>query len=311
MGVSTKIKEQFWSAITVLSPKLNTKLHYRRVFGKKLDLDNPQTFNEKILWLKLKRYMHNPLVIQCADKYRVRDYVIKCGCGDILNELIGAYNSADEIPWQQLPKSFVLKWNFGAKMNFICLDKSKVSETEIVAQFRKWGKRKYWLQYSEMQYKYAPKKIVCEKLLGKPYDPNVPWEAPEDYKVYCFNGVPKYVMVCVGRKNGQKPHFYFFDTNWKLARINHDGKAAPENFTIEKPACMDALFEAAAKLSKPFPFVRADFYIVDDKVYFGELTFTPATGLDKGYLPETDRMFGDMVDLHFNPSLDEENKELL
>lgn len=125
------------------------------------------------------------------------------------------------------------------------------------------------------------------------------WVAPEDYKVYCFNGVPKYILVCVGRENDGHPKFYFFDAAWNLARINKDSIAAPENFSLPRPGCLDKLLDCAARLAKPFPFVRADFYVVNDRVYFGELTFTPSGGLDGNRLPETDRMMGDLVDCDY------------
>ena len=125
------------------------------------------------------------------------------------------------------------------------------------------------------------------------------WIAPEDYKVYCFNGEPKYVMVCVGREKGGHPKFYFFDLDWNLARINPDSKNAPSDFKMDKPKCLDKLIECAKKLSKPFPFVRADFFIAGEQLYFGELTFTPAGGLDNNRLRETDIMMGNLVDLNY------------
>jgi len=125
------------------------------------------------------------------------------------------------------------------------------------------------------------------------------WIAPEDYKVYCFCGEPKFIMVCVGREKKGHPQFYLFDTDWKLARINRDSINAPRGFTIEKPKCLDKLLKCATNLSKPFPFVRADFYIVKNRVFFGELTFTPSGGLDGARLPDTDIMMGKMIDLHY------------
>ena len=125
------------------------------------------------------------------------------------------------------------------------------------------------------------------------------WIAPEDYKVYCFNGEPKYIMVCVGREKGGHPKFYFFDLEWNLARINPDSKNAPDGFMLDKPRCLDKLIECSKKLSKPFPFVRADFFIVGEKLYFGELTFTPGGGLDRNRLKETDIMMGNMVELNY------------
>lgn len=121
------------------------------------------------------------------------------------------------------------------------------------------------------------------------------WVAPKDYKVYCFNGEPKYILVCVGREKGGHPKFYFFDEKWELARINKDSKNAPADFSLDKPQCFDKLINCARKLSKPFPFVRADFYVVGSKLFFGELTFTPAGGLDANRLPETDIMMGNML----------------
>lgn len=151
---------------TMISPVLCTKMRYKAAFGKKLDLDNPKTLNEKLLWLKLNRYMKNPLIIQCADKAAVREYVKSCGCEDILIDIYGIYDRAEDIPWDDLPNQFVLKWNFGAGMNIVCTDKSKMDKAAIISQMKKWGKQKYWLDFAEMQYKYCEKKIVCEKLLG-------------------------------------------------------------------------------------------------------------------------------------------------
>ena len=162
-----RIKESFYSFLTILSPTLNTKARYKEKFGKKLDLNNPQTLNEKILWLKLNKYMKDPLVIQCADKYLVRDYVTSCGCEEILNDLIGVWDSADDIPWEELPNQFVLKWNFGSRMNIICTDKSKMNREQVIKQLKKWRNNKFWLSLSEMQYKYMDKKIICEKLLDE------------------------------------------------------------------------------------------------------------------------------------------------
>lgn len=289
MKIRNQISKSVYCMATLISPKLNTQLRYRRAFKKKLDLNNPKTLNEKLLWLKLNKYMKAPLVIQCADKYAVRDYIKDCGCEEILNDLIAVYDSPEEIDWDALPEKFVLKWNFGAGMNIICDDKSKLDKEQTLKQLKKWGKCKFWLHNSEMQYKYAPKKIICEKYLndGK-------GKLPSDYKVYCFNGDAKYVMLCVGREFGH-PKFYFFDQEWNLCRINRDSIAAPADLNVEKPKCIDAIFKYAEILSKPFPFVRADFYAVDDKVYFGELTFTPAGAMDTSRLPETDIMFGEML----------------
>lgn len=122
------------------------------------------------------------------------------------------------------------------------------------------------------------------------------WTAPKDYKVYCFNGIAKFVMVCIGRENDGHPRFCFFDKNWNEYAFSKEGKKLP-SVKIDKPSCIDELFEIAEKLSQPFPFVRADFYVCNDKIYFGELTFTPAGGLDTDYPEDIDIMLGKMIKL--------------
>lgn len=265
-----KIREYGYSMATIISPEFNTRIHYRRVFGKKLNLKNPQTFNEKILWLKLNKYIKDPLVAQCVDKVKVRDYVKSCGCEKILNEVIGVYDSAEDIPWDELPNQFVLKWNFGAGMNIVCSDKNKLDKDTIIKKMKKWGKNRYWLLHSEMQYKYTIKKIICEKYLSDKNEKSLP-----DYKVYCFNGEPKAIFVMHDRNDKLKTEFY--DTEWNL--LENTSKYEKPDKNTPKPKCLVQMLKVSKKLSIPFPFVRCDYYIVDDKLYFGELTFTPAGGL--------------------------------
>lgn len=288
------VRIRFYRFLTLISPELNTRFAYRRGFHKSLDLDNPVTLNEKLLKLKLEDYIKNPLVIQCADKYLARDYVRSQGCEEILIPLITVYENANQIEWDELPSQFVMKWNFGCGLNFICEDKSKYQRDTVKKQMKKWEHYKSYLDYSELQYKYIPKRIVVEKYLQSSNG-----FVPDDYKLYCFHGEPKFIMVCMGReeeyKYGERAKYYFCDTNWNLARINRDSINAPEGFVPPKPSCFSQLLNYAQKLSKPFPFVRADFYIVEDKIYFGELTFTPAGALDSARLPETDILMGNML----------------
>lgn len=286
-SIKAKVGKRFFSLCTMISPKLNTALRYRRTFGKRLNFDSPQTLNEKVLWLKLNTYYKNPLVIQCADKYLVREYVSKCGLDDILIPLIGSYSSPADIPWNELPQRFVLKWNFGATMNIICRNKQLLDEKASLSMLEKWGKCKYWLPFSEMQYKYINKKIVCEEYISSDESDELP-----DYKFYCFNGVPKYVMICTGRTNGTKSvhaNYLFMDENWEIQPYSAYAINNPNITKPKKPEGFEYALQCAKTLSRPFPFVRADFYIVDGKVYFGELTFTPAGGLD------TDLFTGDMI----------------
>lgn len=288
-----RIRVLFLSILTLISPKLNTKFLYRRYFGRKLDLNNPKTSNEKVLWLKLNTYYRNTLVAQCADKYRVREYVQQCGCGEILNELYGVYRSADEIDFDTLPSNFVLKCNYGYSMNLVCKDKAELDVRQTKRLLKSWLRSKQHLVKSEIHYGGIPKRIICERFIKTKHG-----GAPDDYKIYCCNGKPCYVMVCIGRDKGCTK-FYYFDLEGNIQRnMTGDGMNAPVDFNYEIPQGWDDMIKYAEVLSKPFPFVRADFYLEDGKVIFGELTFTPAAGLDSEKLPYTDKLLGDLINLH-------------
>lgn len=293
MKTDSKFSCWFKQTLTKISPLLNTKVVYFMKFKKRINLKNPQTLDEKIQYLKFHDYYQNPLVTQCADKYAVRDYVKQCGCEEILNELYYAWDSVDEINWDMLPNQFVIKWNFGCGQNLICFDKSKLDIEDAKSKLIDWYKvhDTFYLTYSEMQYKGIPPKLICEKLIE-----TEDGDLPVDYKLYCFSGKADCVLVCVGRNiNGHDTAYYFFDKEWKLKRYNKRGKDAPADFTLPKPEGIEKVFEYAERLSQPFPFVRADFYLEKGKVTFGELTFTPCGGFDVNRLPETQLLFGEMV----------------
>ncbi len=279
--------------LTRISPKLNTRVIFFFKFKKRINLKDPKMLDEKIQWLKFHDYYKNPLVTQCADKYAVREYVEQCGCGEILNRLYGVYDSVEDIPWDSLPNQFVLKWNFGCGQNLIVFDKVNLDIEGAKRKLNDWYKEKdlFYLTYSEIQYQGIPPKLVCEKLI-ETEDGGL----PVDYKFYCFNGRADCVLVCSGRdENGEGASYFFFDKGWNLKRYNKAGKIAPADFTLPRPEGIERLFEYAEKLTKPFPFVRADFYLEKGKAIFGELTFTPLAGFDTNRLPETQLLFGDMV----------------
>lgn len=263
---------------------------YFHRFHRPLHIINPKTLNEKIMWLKLNKYCKNPLVTQCADKYLVRDYVKSVGCGDILNDLLFVWNDPEEIDWSKLPERFILKCNHGCGYNLICTEKAMLNESKSKIQLKKWKKTDYWRLYSELQYRGITKKIICEKFLGQ--DNCV----PADYKVYCFNGRPLYILVCINRNYG-KPKFYFFDKDWKFCPITHDGMNVSRNFSLPRPIWLEKMLEYSERLSRPFPFVRVDFLSTREQLTFGELTFTPSAALDTDRLPEIDMMFGDLLEI--------------
>ena len=274
MSLKIRIGSIYRRMLTLISPKLNTAIIYKARFGKKLDLDNPVTLNEKTLWLKFNTYWNNELVKQCADKYRVREYVREAGCSEILNELLAVYKRPEEIEWDKLPSQFAIKLNIGCGYNYIVFDKSSENLPHITFEINRWLKQapKSWLGYSEMQYKDVDPVILIEKYLGGPNG-----ELPEDYKFYCINGKCYMTMFCKDRDNhGHGAKYFYMDRNWKMIT---NGLNDPY-VEVEKPICLEQAMKLAETLSQPFPFVRVDFYLLEEKIVFGELTFTPAAGMD-------------------------------
>ena len=285
------IKRTCRKSLSTISPTFASKVFYKKRFKRILDLKNPITLNEKLQWLKLNTYNNNDLVTTCVDKYKVREYLKEKQCDHIANELIGVWESANEIDWDSLPNKFVLKCNHGAGYNIVCTDKTKFDVIEATRTLNKWMKEDYWKLLAEINYKYVPKRIICEKFIETESG-----DLPDDYKVYCFNGKPTYIMLCQGRREGDTK-FYFLDREWNIVPLNRDSKAVGQDFKIPKPEGIEEMFKYAEILSEPFPFVRADFYLEHGRLIFGELTFTPAGALDSNRLPETDKLFGDLLEL--------------
>lgn len=293
------LKIKFRYFLYDISPKLNVWYgiaSHRNYYGHFLSFKNPITMDEKLNVMKLERYKDDPIYQKCADKYAVREYVKEKGCEEILNELYHVWDEVDEIDWDNLPNQFVIKWNFGCGQNLICFDKSTLDIEAAKQKLKDWKKLSniFYKRNAEMHYRKIKPKLVCEKLIETEHG-----GLPVDYKIYCFNGKPYVVLLCIGRGNGVRPKYYFVDKDWNLQRLNRAGKEAPADFTLPKPEGSDKLFEYAEKLSKPFAFVRADFYLEKGKVTFGELTFTPNGGIDWNRLYETNKMFGDMIDMNY------------
>ena len=150
-----------------IAPTLCSKVLFYYAFGKKLDLKNPQTLDEKLMWLKLNTYKDNPLVAQCIDKYAVRFYIESQGCSELLNDLIGVWKRAEEIPFSELPQKFVLKCNHGCGYNIICRDKSIFDSKAAVKRLKHWLREDFWRRFAEINYKTIPPKIICEAYIDE------------------------------------------------------------------------------------------------------------------------------------------------
>lgn len=274
----------------MLPDKLYLKLRFKKVFGRKLNLTSPKTFNEKLQWLKL--YNRRPEFSIMVDKYAVKEYVANIIGQEYIIPTLGVWNSPDEIDFLELPNRFVLKCTHNSGLGmYICKDKSQMDESTVKEELKKGIQENYYITGREWPYKNVPRRIIAEQYLDD--DGHV----PVDYKVYCFNGVPYKVMLCIDRDKPGATKFYSFDKEWNLLRHNKLGKNAPEGFTLPKPINFKKMFEFAAILSKDIPFLRVDFYDVNGQLYFGELTFYPDSGFDNAILPEIDQLYGEKIQL--------------
>lgn len=257
--------------------------------GKKLDLDNPRTLNEKLQWLKL--YNRHDDMTTMVDKVKVKDYIrAKINDPELhIVRTLAVWDKPEDIDFSELPDSFVIKTNHSGGSTGVSPvpHKGIANIGEIKAKMARSLKTDIYRSMVEWPYKNVERKIFAEEYLG---------DGPTDYKFYCFDGEADSVMVCIERATGH-PKFYFFDRDWNLCKYNKRGKDAPADFKLPKPEKMDKMFDLAAKISKGVPYARVDFYVVDDKIYFGEITFFPDSGFDKNYLPESDLYFGTKIKL--------------
>ncbi len=272
----------------IIPDALYLKLKFKKKMGCSLNLKNPVTFNEKLQWLKLNN--RNPLYTTLVDKYAVKQYMTKLIGNQYIIPTLGVWERFDDIDFDKLPNQFVLKCTHDSGSYIVCKDKLKLDIDNARIKLTRALKKNYFYSGREWPYKNVPPKIIAEQYIE---DKN---GALIDYKFSCFNGYVDCVMACLDRHlNDTK--FYFFDKKWNLKRLNVRGKNAPADFTIPKPPCMDEMFDIAAKLSENIPFVRVDLFECDGKIYFGEMTFYPDSGFDANLLPETDKYFGQLIDL--------------
>ena len=255
--------------------------------GRWLNLKNPQTYSEKLVWLNF--YWRHPLKSKCADKIAVRDYVRECGCEELLIPLVGVWDRVEDIDFDKLPNRFALKCNHGCGCNIICKDKSKLDIADAKRRLAAWMKRDYGT--TEFHYSAIKPRIICEELLddGKHI-------VPVDYKMNCFSGKFFMCSAMLDRIPGQiGARKICLDGDFKRMMIRR--KEEPMNLMCEKPKDFDKMITYAEKLAKPFPFCRVDFYYVNGKIYLGELTFTSAGCLDASYTDEAQRQMGALIQL--------------
>jgi len=267
--------------------EIMSKFYYKIVLKKSLNLTNPQTFNEKLQWLKLNYFPKQPLVVKCADKYAVREYITEQGYKDLLVSLLDVWKNADEIKWEELPNKFVLKCNHGCAYNIVCDDKNKLNVKSTVKQLNKWLKEDFGAFNIELHYsKIIPRLITCEEYLG---------ECIIDYKFFCFKGEPKYVYVSNNLIHDRQAQIGFFNIDGSRYELKRSDYANIDNVAF--PDFYLEMLEVAKNLSKDFLFVRVDFFIANNRFYFAELTFTPSACM-MPFTPEKyDLEWGKLIDI--------------
>lgn len=256
----------------------------------KLNLTNPKSFNEKLQWLKL--YDHRPEYTIMVDKYEVRKYISEQLGEEYLIPLLGAWDSPDAIEFEKLPEQFVLKCNHNSGLGMcICKDKSKLNYCKVRKELKKGLKQDYYLTSREWPYKDVKRKIICEKFLENKNGGEI-----LDYKIHNFNGEPKMILVCSKRFSKEGLHEDFFDTDWNKLYLGRPNCFRTKE-KIDKPKELEKMLSFSKKLSQGYPFMRTDFYEVDGKLYFGEITFYPASGLEKFAPEKWDNILGEWIKL--------------
>jgi hypothetical protein len=260
-------------------------LRYWAEIGKKLNIDEPETYNEKLQWLKL--HDRKPEYTSYADKFEVQRYIRETIGEKYLIPLIGVYENVDEIDWEALPDRFVMKCTHGSGTNIICTDKAKLDIGDAKNKLKKWmGKNWYWYG-REWPYKGIKPRIICQEFIAESD------KTPDDYKVFCFNGKAKFISLHMERFSDQKIDYY--DLNWNKLSMKWGNK--PSEHVYEKPLCFNEMLRLSEQLAADLYHIRIDWFLVKDKLYFGEITFYDGSGFYAFEKEEDDKLLGSWISL--------------
>ena len=248
-------------------------LMFKQRLGYSMDWKNPQSWNQKLQWMKL--YDRNPLYSTYADKVAVREFVADTIGERYLIPCFGVYVRAEDIDYDSLPNRFVLKCNHGAKYNVICKDKKHLNIPETNATLNMWLRDKFWRIKREYHYKAIKPRIICEQYMEDEETGRL-----NDYKVFMIAGEPHMIQVDLDRFGEHQRNIY--DKHWNLLDVEI---SFPKGLNVPKPDILEEMLDCAKKLSEGFKEVRVDFYVINGKLYFGEMTFFSGAGFSK-YNPQ-------------------------
>jgi len=271
--------------MTFLPQKMYVKYMYEYFTKRKLNLENPIEFNEKIQWYKV--FYHRDLLTNLVDKHNVRDYVIEKIGKEYLNEQYAVYNKASEFNLDELPNEFIVKATHGCSYNLIIKDKSKINKKKVKLLFFKWLQTsQYYRTGKEWAYKNIKPRLIVEKLLEQEGQCSL-----LDYKFYCFNGEVKFSSIHLERAENHKKCFY--DREFNQLPFYNCSKKQTFCKKIEKPSTYKEMIRLSEKLADTLPFVRVDFYSIKGKIVFGEMTFYPGDGRNQFKPEKYNKIIGD------------------
>lgn len=257
--------------------------------GYKPDLKHPRTFSEKLQWLKL--HNRKPEYTTMVDKYAVKKYVADRIGEEYIIPTLGVWESFDEIDFDSLPDKFVLKCTHDSGGLVICRDKKTLDMDAARKKIEKSLRTDYYKQGREWPYKDVPIRIIAEKFM----EDGTQGDALNDYKLMCFDGKVYCSFVCSGRNSEEGLRVTFYDREWKRLPFRRHYPSADKDFDM--PLQYHRMIELAERLSKDIPFVRTDFYEIDGKLYFGELTLFPGNGMEEFSPEEWDERLGELIEL--------------
>ena len=260
----------FRGIVKAISPTLYVKLQYKYITHHKLNLTNPTRYTEKLQYLRLYTYPKNSLVSRCASRDGAREHVKELSLKDILIPIYGIFDSFDDIDFDKLPDQFVMKCTHACAFNKIVLNKSELDLDATRIQFNKWLKTNYGKKTLERHYSPIKPRIIIEKYIGE-LD-----ALPVEYKIHVFNGVARSMYVVTGRGKDIRYNNYYID--WKPFDGSQFNGWRKTDYELTPPSNWDEMVKISEKLGGKFPFVRVDLYNINGKIYFSEMTFTPAKG---------------------------------
>lgn len=273
----------------LLPDEMYLRLRYYRHMRKRLNLAHPDTFNEKIQWLKL--YDRRPEYVRMVDKYEAKKLVSEMIGDEYVIPVYGVYEHADDINFEELPDQFVLKCTHDCGSAVICKDKNRIDIKKIKKNLSRCLKRNYFWNEREWPYKYVRPRILAEK-----YMEDTETEELRDYKIFTFGGKAKVLFVATERqKDGKEVKFDFFDRDFRHLDIKNGHANA--KLPLSRPETLDKMLELAEKLSEGYPQLRVDFYEVDGHIYFGELTLYHWGGFVPFEPEEWDHIMGQWITL--------------